>query len=424
MKMKERAIKEERPIKKSAFSNGMRVLLKEDHHSPLVSIQAYFLGGVLLETDKNNGVSQLLARMMLRNSKHYTPYRNYEIVEAGGGSLFAFSGKNTLLIKCESLSSEIERNLEIISEIIKNPFLDDKELDIQKKISINALKREEDSWEKKICNFFRQIFFQKSPYRLNPLGSEESLSEMTITDVIEFFRKYVIPSNLVMSVFGDIDTETIQKVVQGYFADFASDHEFQYPFITIEDPLLSSERQTRIHENNIAFINIGFSGIRISNIRDRYPLQVLEGILSGVNYPGGRIHKELREKKLVYSVKSINSMNVEPGSFEIIAATRPEMTEDVIDVILDNVEKLKKNFVAEEDLDKGKANAKMAYLVEMQKLSYRAADAALYELYGIDYNFPQTYPLHINEVTREEVYRIANTYFANHKIAIMRPSCR
>jgi len=422
MKTTKEIIKAEQPIRKSTFSNGMRVLLKEDHRSPLISIQAYFLGGILLETNKNNGVSQILTRMMLRDSKFYTPNRVHEIVETGGGSLFALSGKNTFLIKCESLSSEIERNLRIVSDIIKNPFLTEKELDIQKKISLSALKREEDYWEKEICSFFRQIYFQKSPYRLNPLGSEESLAGMIITDIIEFFRKYVIPSNLVMSVFGDIDTDTTEKIMRGYFADFAADHDFQYPFIPIEDPLLSNERQIRTCEKNMASINVGFPGIRISNLRDRYPLQVLEGILSGVNYPGGRLHKELREKKLVYSVKSINSMSVEPGSFEIIAATRPEMTEDVIGIILDNVEKLKNNFVAEEDLNKGKVNAKMAYLLEMQRLSYRAADAALYELYGIDYNFPQTYPQHINEVTREEVYRVANTYFACHKIAIMLPN--
>lgn len=411
----------ESPIEKVTLPNGMILLLKEDHRTPLVSLQAYFKGGVLYENRSNNGISYLLARMLLRGSKSYSSSKMYEIIESDGGRISAQSGKNTFFIRCELLNTEIKKNLEILSDIIKAPLFSVKEMDIQKSLMINSIRREYQSWEAELANFFRQIFFKKSPYGLNSLGSEKSVTAITQNDLLEFYRRYVIPDNLVMSVFGDINADDVRTIVEEMFGDFTSDNKFENPCIPAEDPLLENETIIKTHEKNMASVCIGFPGIKISNLRDRFPLQVLEGILSGVNYPGGRLHKELREKKLVYSVKSINFMGIDPGSFEIISATRPEMVEEVIGIILENVKKLKTCLVEEDDLKKGKVNAIMAYLVEMQKVSYMAADAALYELYGIDYNFPQTYPQHIEEVTNAEVQRIANTYFSHYKIAVLTP---
>ena len=418
---KKKVHQEEPQIEKITLPNGMTLLLKEDHRTPLVSAQNYFRGGVRLETEKNSGISNLLAMMMLKGSQSYPPKKIAEVIESGGGRISASSGKNTFSIKCELLNSEIKRNLEILSDAIKFPLLSAKELEVQKKLVMNTIKQEDERWELEVSNFFRQIFFKKSPYRLNPLGSEESVAALTHKDLIEFYHQYVIPSNLVMAIFGDIDSDRTKTTVFEMFKDFVSNHSFEHPSIPQEDPILEDEKKIRTHEKNIVSICIGFPGIAIRNCRDRFPLQVLEGVLSGVNYPGGRLHKELREKKLVYSVKSVNFMGVEPGSFEILSATRPEMMEEVIGIILENVRKLRTGLVEEEELKKGKINAIMAYLLELQKISSMAADAALYEIYGLDYNFPQTYPHSIEEVTANEVQRIADTYFCHYRIAIVTP---
>jgi zinc protease len=160
----------------------------------------------------------------------------------------------------------------------------------------------------------------------------------------------------------------------------------------------------------------------MANLEDRYPLHLLDAIVSGIGFPGGWLHTELRGKQLVYVVHATNWLGLEPGYFGIIAATQPEKVEEVIRIILQNMEKAKAGDFSDEDLGRAKDLALIAERLERQTNEQLARDAALNELYGLGYDFSEHDQARLEKVTRDDIQRVAHAYLSHPTIVITTPN--
>jgi zinc protease len=225
---------------------------------------------------------------------------------------------------------------------------------------------------------------------------------------------------MVLAIFGDIDAAATTAAVTQAFADFQ-----QRPLpvspVPAEPVPTQVRRQVKQTQKQVAAIQIGFPGTTLTNRADRFALHILDAVVSGIGFPGGWLHTELRGKQLVYVVHAFNWFGIEPGYFGIMAATQPQKVNEVVDIILKNMEKAKTGDISDEELTRAKHLAVIAERLERQTNEQLAKDAALNELYGLGYAFSEDEVAQFDKVTKADVQRVARTYLHHPTIVITTP---
>lgn len=157
--------KEKIEVKKTILPNGMRVLVREDHSLPLISIRAVLKGGVRVEDEENNGISNLTAHMLLAGTKKRTKFKIYNSIEESGGAISSFSGNNSFGISITLLSKNEDLGIDIVSDILTNSVFPKSEFETAKELTLAAIKNREDDIFDSGIKLFKENLFKEHPHR-------------------------------------------------------------------------------------------------------------------------------------------------------------------------------------------------------------------------------------------------------------------
>ncbi len=226
---------------------------------------------------------------------------------------------------------------------------------------------------------------------------------------------------MVLAIVGDIDIERTAALVERAFTGFQR-RDVTFPDIAVDPPPTHTRREVKRTRKQVAAIQVGFAGTRLDNVKDRYALHILDAVLSGIGFPGGWLHTELRGKQLVYVVHAFNWLGLEPGYFAIMAATQPQQAQRVVSLILKNVNKAKAGEITDAELERAKQLAVISAQLEEQTNEQRASTAALDELYGLGMDFRAQEAEQLANVTKADVQRVANAYLNHPTIVITTPT--
>lgn len=409
------------PDPKSSQIEGITLLVKENHSVPTVSMHALFLGGVRFENENNNGISKFTSDMLTKGTKTRTAKQIAEEMESIGGAIGNISGNNSFSISVSVLKRDIDKGLDMLSDVIMNPVFDANEIEKKRKELLASIKQQEDdpfSLAGKLC---KQTLFKNHPYRFQTIGTADTISKMTREELINFYQKNCLPNNMVLAIFGDINADEITSKVEKAFEKFQFS-KFETPTPPAEEPLTTVRNAEMQKEITQAVIYIGFPGMTVYS-EDRYSMEVLDAVLSGINYPGGRLHERLRSNQLVYVVHAVNQLGLDPGMFIIYAGTTPDKLDTVMNIIKEEVGNMQNELISDEELNRGKKMCISAKQISLQTNSDQAFTMGLDELYKLGYDDISHYEKRINEVKKEDIKRVAEKYLQLDKcaIAIVKP---
>jgi zinc protease len=409
------------PVVKHVLPNGMTLLLKRNPALPMVAMQAYFKGGVRVETPDTNGLSQLMARLLVKGTTSRTADDIATTFDAMGGNMTSDSGNNSFFVTATCLTEDFPTAFTVFADVLLHPSFPEAELEKMRRLMLATLKRQDDDWREEVANLFRTTFFTRSPYRFQPEGSEAALQRLQRSDLVAFHQRYVVPQNTVLAIFGDIDVAKTTATVTRAFAELQS-RPLTFPTVPAEPAPTATRRQVKHTQKQVAAIQIGFPGTTLTNLEDRYALHILDAVLSGIGFPGGWLHTELRGKQLVYVVHAFNWLGLEPGYFGIMAATQPQKVNEVVESILQNIEKARAGEISDEELERARQLAVIVERMDRQTNDQLARDAALNELYGLGYDFSEHETARLSQVSKADVQRVARTYFQHPAIVITTPN--
>jgi zinc protease len=410
-----------RAVEKTVLPNGVRLLTKIDDSSPLVTVLASFKGGALYEEEGENGISNFAVRMLSKGTRRSSADEIAEEMDLMGVDLTASGGSNSFYVGFNLVASDFERAMRLLAEMIQHPTFPPEEVDRMREQLLAGLARRRSDWLNETADFFRQEFFGEHPYRWPVQGSEDALQEMTSADLKEFHEKFVSADNMVLSVFGDIEDLPVEKTVERLFSSLPREAAFDRTIRRESVGPTESERKVLPTDREIAAIYMGYPGMTVDNVDDRYPMEVLDAVTSGIYYPGGWLHNELRGRELVYVVHAFNWMGLDQGYFGIYAATTPEQLEETVSLIVEQMERIKTEDIPDEEFEEAKGIA-----VTMEKLRYeanydQALRAALNELYGLGYDFHTTHEERIRAVSEADVKRVAEKYLKHYLLITALP---
>src|SRR2546430_2160694 len=179
-------------IQKFELSNGLRLLVREDPRLPIVAMGAVFRGGLLAETPQTNGVTRLMAKVLLKGTKTRTAEQIANEIEAVGGSISGEAGNNSFSVSVEVMKPDVKLGVDLLSDVLLNATFPEKAIAREKEIQIAAIQQEEEQLTSVARNIMRQALFSQHPYALRGSGSVESVKGLTQKDLIEFRDRYVV----------------------------------------------------------------------------------------------------------------------------------------------------------------------------------------------------------------------------------------
>jgi len=406
-------------IKKFEMSNGLRLLVREDPKLPLVDIHMVLKGGVLAETDSDNGITKLMARTLLKGTKTRTAEQIADTIENVGGDIDYFSGNNSFGVSAHVLGEDMGLALDMVADVLQNPEFPDNMIAREKGVQLAEIKAEQDQILRVGQQLMRSALFERHPYRLNSLGTTASVPKLTRSDLAEFHRRYVVPGNMVLTVFGNVRADDVRKSVEAAFGGMKP-VKLEFP-ATKAEHLAKSVRKEETQPKEQAVLLLGFSGTDLFN-KDRFAMDLLGEAYSGM---GSRLFLRIRDELgLAYYVGARQLVGPDPGYFVLYVGTTPQNVATCEKEFFAELSKLQKNGLSEEELARAKNSLIGQRKAQMQDNAELSLVVALDELYGLGYDFFKTMDEKYRAVTMADIKRVADEYFDNkpHAVAIVRPA--
>jgi zinc protease len=393
------------------LENGITLLVREDDTVPTVGIRAVFPGGLRAETGVTNGAFSYISDLLPKGTRTMTAKEIAEAVADMAGRINGFSGKNTFGIKANFLTRFFPDGLNLVRDIMREPAFDVNEAEKIRPELLAQLKQQEDSLTSLVFQEFNKVMFDGHPYGLNSIGSADAIKSFTPAILEKIYRKHARPENLVLAISGDVRAEETKDLVVGLFGDWQSglpsaDNEIEEEILP---PMLPGEEKIREigRDKEQVHLVIGFLGTTL-NDEDRFPLEVLDTILSGQS---GRLFSELRDKQsLAYSLSSFSIFGLDTGAFGIYIGTSPEKKEQAIKSVWHELNTIREEKVEEVELSRAKNILISQYELAMQTHSAQALEMGLNETYDLGQDFGNKYIEAIKNVDATEVLQMARKY--------------
>jgi zinc protease len=409
----------ESATQKIVFPNGLRLLVKEDHRLPFIELRAVFQAGVLVESGRDNGLTQLTSKMLLQGTRKRDAARIATAIESVGGSIESFGGNNSFGLTEEVLSGDFNMGLEIFADVLLNPSFPKDAFAREQGIQLEMIRAQRDNLLHSCNQAMRKALFGPAGYGLDPLGTEESVGSLRPADAEAFHRRLAVPNNCVLAVYGDVSTGAVKKAVQQALGRWKKGGSVPVPE-NGAPALTEIKRVVETRDKKQAVLLIGFPGLTIRD-PDRYPLELLQ---EGCSDLGSRLFLRVREKLgLAYYVGAQNFLGLAPGYFAFYAGTAPEKLGEVERELLQEAALLRAEGLTAEELARCKAKVIGQRKIARQDLGGLALTMALDELYGLGYGQIDTEDARYEAVTLEHVKAVAGKYLtpASAVIAVIKP---
>jgi zinc protease len=415
-------IPQELKVTETVLPNGLKVLLKEEHKSPVVTFQIWYRVGARNERLGKTGLSHVLEHMMFKGSKKYGPKQFSQTVQRNGGNDNAFTSKDYTAYFENFAADRLEIAMDLESDRMQNLLLDPKDfLSERDVVKEERRMRYEDDPTNTMLEQMMATAFAAHPYQWPVIGWMADLGNLTRDDLYQHYRAYYAPNNATIVVVGDIDQAKVLALVQKYFGSIPRGPEV--PKVGAAEPKQLGEKRIVVKQE--AELPAIYAGYKVPTIKhpDAYALNVLQGILSSGK--SSRLYKSLVYEKQIalYAGGDYEDVSADPHLFYVYAGVMPgKSTDEVEKALYAEIERLKTEPVTDEELQKAKNQAEASFVMSQDSVFYQAMLLGQFETVA-EWRIFARYLDNIRAVKKEDIQRVAREYFAedNRTVGILVP---
>ena len=405
-------------VYKVALPSGAIVLVREDHRVPTVAVRASFTGGIRNETPQNNGIGNLLARLITRGTKRRSAQDIRVLADNSGASIDGFSGQNVFGLRGDFLKTSFDQGLELLAEMLTQPTFAQDELDRERAVVLEEIRGREDNLSSRAFDLFAQNLYDAHPFRLKPYGTVESVSAVKAEDLSAFYRANYPLGRMVISVVGDVSAARVIAQLQRLFGGADKADPARAP--AADAPLAAPRAAEKNVERQQAAAVIGFRGARVKDA-DHYALELLSAVLAG---PGGTLVQELVDRQqLALRVNGFAIAGIEPGDFAIYLATTPDKMDAALSATKKTLATAATTSLPVAELDRAKRYLMGMHAMSLEAATARSSSMTIGELFGLGYDDDLHYDEMMTKLTAADVSRVAQQYLDPNRMvtAVIRP---
>lgn len=411
----------------SALTNGLKVIVKEDHRSPVIISQIWYKVGSSYEANGYTGLSHMLEHMMFKATKNLKDGEFTEIIAQKGGQQNAFTS-NDYTGYYQMLSNQhLATSFRLEAERMQNLALDAEVFSKEKQVV--AEERRMRTEDDPISNTHERLLAAahiSSPYHHPVIGWADDIQNMDVNDLRDWYNSWYAPNNATIVVVGDVNHDQVFTMAQQYFGMIKPK---KIPVIKPRPEIKSLGERTLAVKlpAKLPYLFMAYnvpSFKTAQNKKDAYALEVISSVLTDGN--SSRFTKELeRKQELVISANSsYDSFELYDGLFTLNAIPAVGKTiPEVKTALLKQLEELKTNLVTSAELERVKTQLIANKVYEQDNISYQAMTLGLLESINLSWKDYDTYLESLKTVTPEDIKAIAQKYFTSERLttAILEP---
>lgn len=396
------------------LDNGQTVVVQEVKNNPIVTIDTWIKTGSIDEEDSNNGVAHFLEHLFFKGTKTHEPGEFDKILETKGAITNAATSKDFTHYYITIPSKDFDLAMDLHGDMILHPLIPRKEMEKERKVVLEEISKDLNSPTKIMQDNLNSMLYTTHPYKRKVIGRSDVIETITRDQVLSFYNKNYSPSNMVTVIIGDVDANhAIEKTKEAFNAEYKKQTKTIY---TKEAPLTKQQKKVEYLDTESGYMVIGFRGTPIDD-KDSYALDVLATILGD-----GRssvLNQVLKEKKrIAFSVDAGNSTFRDDGIFYISANYEPSKCKIVQDTIFNEIEKIQKNGVTDDQLKLAKNIIERSTYYSRESITNIATEIGYTMALTNDIKFYDTYLDNIKNVSKEDVKKVAEKYLGINRSAI------
>lgn len=330
------------------MDNGMKVYGIEHNELPLVQFNLVIKGGHYLDKLDKAGAASLMATLMMEGTANKTPQELEEAIESLGAYISVRASNNDIVISANTLARNYEAVLDLVEEILLEPRWDEEEFALAKTARLNSLIRQKASPNTLARQSFNKLIYGTDHiFSISSLGTEETVSSLTIDDLKDFYNANLSPDIAFLAVAGNVNKEKVIKSIAGLSTKWEA-KTVEFPTYNLPAPL----KESKIYFVNVpgakqSVINIGNLGLARNDV-DFYPAYVMNYQLGGTF--NSDVNSVLREEKgYTYGARTGFSGSIIPGAFIASSSVRSTATLESVQIFKDLMTKYRDG-ISEENL--------------------------------------------------------------------------
>jgi len=408
-------------VKTEILDNGLKVMFKEIHHAPLVSVWCWYKVGSKNERPGITGISHWVEHMNFKGSKNLRKEDFKNMIDRIGGMWNGYTWIDQTTYLGTLPSYGLETILKIESERMANCLYDPKEVESERTVIISELQGGENNPENLLEIEVNKKAFDVHPYQWPTIGYLEDLNKITRDDLYNYYRTYYVPNNSTLIVVGDFEHSNAVGLVKKYFGSIEPG-ETPSKVSEIEPPQKELKQVTIEKEGTTSYLQVSHHAPSISD-PDLYPLLVVDSILAGakgVNLwasdiganvrKSSRLYSALIDRKLATKVKSFLMPTENPYLYSIVVTLRDKAFKDEAqEVLFKEFERIKNGDVTERELQKAINQFKLRFTLESEGVTSFAHQLGFFETIA-RYESYSTFLDNLKSVTLEDVSQMAEKY--------------
>jgi predicted Zn-dependent peptidase len=395
----------------STLPNGLRVILSEDHSTPIVHVSVWYHVGSKNERPGRTGFAHFFEHMMFKGSKNVEPESHTSIIASVGGRSNAYTTEDetvfwqTLPAQYLPLALWMEADRMATLRISDADFKREREV-----VKEERRMRIENQPYGRLSEIIYDNTFTTHPYKHPTIGSMADLEAATVDDVREFHSTFYVPENAVVTVVGDFDLAQATQLVNQYFARVPKAAR-PVPRDIPQEPEQTKERRVVVEEAwPLPAVVVAYH-VTYDGHPDSYPLHITSKILS--DGESARIPRELvYNKRLALTAFGSGNITEQPNLFYAVAIVQPgQKPEDAERALIAEFEKLKREPVTPTELQRAKNQFARDYIVGRESNQDKALHLAHAAVIHNDIKTADGEFDIFTDTTTADVQRVAKTYF-------------
>jgi predicted Zn-dependent peptidase len=404
-----------RDIRSTTLPNGLLVLTERMPHLRSVSMGAWIDSGSRDETPETNGISHFIEHMVFKGTTTRSAQQFAREVDAIGGNLDAFTGKETVCFNIKVLDENVPAALDLLTDLVLHPTFAPEDISKEQGVILEEIKMDEDNPDYLVHELFTQNFWKNDALGRPILGTAKSVSSFTQKIVLDEYAKRFTPLNMVFSAAGNIDHDSFVEQVAAAFTSLSATSGDRlkrtpppqaFPHITLKNKKSLEQVQ----------FCLAMPALPVAD-DDRYGAYLLNSILGGGM--SSRLFQSIREERgLAYSIYSELNPFRDTGSLAVYAGCSPDKTKEVLTLTLAEFTRLKLEPVTVEELDRARNQIKGNMVLGLESSSSRMSSLARQQMYWGKFFSLDEITAEIDRVTIADLQRLANQLLQSDNFAL------
>lgn len=401
--------------RREVLDNGLRIITVPMPSIESATVLVMVGAGSRYEGKENNGLSHFLEHMAFKGTKKRSTPRDIATeIDNMGGQNNAFTSKEVTGFYVKSAADQIDKSIEILSDMIKNSQFPEEEIEKERGVIIEEIKMYEDTPMRNLPDVYERLVYGDTPLGWDTIGLAEVIRRVKRADFIDYMSKLYSPSNMTVIVAGGIDSDKTVEKIKEHFGKMI-------PFATLKPNkvvVLQNKPRASVKKKDTEQVHLAL-GVTTSSLKspDRYPLSVIGSLLgAGMS---SRLFSEVREKRgLAYYVRAYSHHYTDHGSLTTFSGLNRQKVGEAIKVIIEEYRKIRDEAdkIDEKELKKGKQIIKGNLALELEDSRAVAMFFGEQELLEEKIETPNEVIENVEKVTIADIAKVADKYIRAERL--------